>query len=106
MLATVDGEIDVVQDAGIFPAGAVGEADMIEFDGLRERGKEFGVRLFEDVVLDIHEFEDFAGGSEGLLKVVVELGKLADRIVKAEYRRDKRDENARRHLAVLDLLAS
>ena len=57
---------------------------MVELDCLGERGQALGARLFADVIFDVHELEDFARCAEGLLKVVVEEGKFAHRVVEAK----------------------
>ncbi len=85
-----------MQDAGVFAFAAIGEAHVIELDCLRERRQAPGMRLFADIIFDVHELEDFARCAQGLLEIVVELGKLADGIVKAEHRRD---ESSRKFLA-------
>src|ERR1022692_2232691 len=59
------------------------------------------VRIFH-----IHELENLAGSAQCLLKIIVELSKLANWIIEAEHSRDESDKDARRHLAVLYLVAA
>src|ERR1022692_967512 len=64
------------------------------------------MRLFADIIFDVHELEDFTRCPQGLLEVVVELGELADWVVQAEDGRNEGYENSRGHVAVLDLFAA
>ena len=46
-----------------------------------KRRQRLGARLFSDVVLGIHELENFRRRAQRLLKIVVEQRKLSHRIV-------------------------
>src|SRR5271155_5246201 len=99
-------EVDIVQHASVCALTAIGEADVIESNGLRESRQAPGMGLFADIIFNVHELEDFARCAQGLLKIIIELGKLAHRVIETEHCRNERHENSRRHLAVLNLLAA
>src|ERR1700721_1938843 len=99
-------ESDIVQHASVRALAAIGEAHVIELDGIRESRQAPGMRLLADIVFHIDELEDFAGSAEGLLEIIVEQGELADRIVEAEHSCNQGYENSWSHLAVLDLFAA
>src|SRR5258708_36233255 len=88
-----DFQINVVQNPGVFAFTAIGEADVIELHGLCEWRQAPGMWLFADIIFNVHDFEDVAGSAEGLLKVVIELLQLADRIVATEHGGDEGYEN-------------
>src|SRR5579872_6856274 len=104
--AVTDFEVDIVKDGSIATLSAVGEADTIEFDVLREGWQPLGGNLLADIVFDIHELEDFAGCAQGLLEVVVEEGEFPDGIVQAENGGDESDKDAGSHLIVSDAVTA
>ncbi len=65
-----------------------------------------GFLLFADVVLGVHEDEDFFAGAEGLLEAVVEEGEFADGIVEGEDGDEEGDEGGLGHLVGFDLLTA
>src|ERR1700680_1668464 len=100
-------QIDIVQNfMALLPVGGIGEADLLEANAARELSQTLGAWFLTDVVFEIHELEDFGGGAQSLLKVVIKQCELADRIVETEDSRDKGDKNPGRHLIVRDPVAA
>src|SRR5580700_652487 len=91
--AAANFEVDIVQYLRVRAFAAIGEADMIELNVSCELRQAPGMRLLAYVVFDIHELEDFAGCAKGLLKIIIELRKFADRVIEAEDSRNKGHED-------------
>ncbi len=64
------------------------------------------VRLLANLVLRIDELEYLLGGAQRLLEIVIELPKLAHRLVEFKYRNDEGDEEALAQVAMLDVLTA
>src|ERR1700680_2620455 len=92
-------QIDIVQNfMALLPVGGIGEADLLEANAARKLSQTLGTWFLTDVVFEIHEPEDFGGGAQSLLKVVIKQCELADGIVETEDGRDKGEKNSGRHL--------
>ncbi len=79
----------------------IGEAHVIKADRSFESLQRDWVRLFFNVVLVFKKSEDGARCAHGLLKAVVEVSELADRIVELEEQDDEGAKHAHGHAAVL-----
>src|SRR5258708_10475379 len=102
-----DLKVDLVQNLARFlPISGVSEADVLEAHAIGKSAQVFSARLLTNVVLKIHELENLRRRSQRLLKIIIEQRELAHGIVKAEYRGDERNEDARRHLIVRNSAAS
>src|SRR5713101_6466894 len=62
--AAVNLQVDIVQHACVLSLAAIGEADMIELDSPGEGWQAPGMRLFADIIFDVHELEDFTGSAQ------------------------------------------
>src|SRR5580698_5861283 len=96
-------EIDVMENfAGIIAVALVLERNILEPDALRKPRKPLRPRLLADRIFRVHELEQLRRRAQGLLKTVIEDGKLADWVIHAENRGDEGDKRAQREFIVRD----
>ena len=105
-LAGLHFEIDSVQHVAGVIAVAIAEGDVVKANGARKFAEAFCAGLFADLIFHIHEAEDFGGGADGLLKIVVELGEFSDRIVELENGDDESEKSALLENVVVNLIAA
>ncbi len=100
-------QIDVAQNfPGLVAIGFVGKAHIFEADVGGEGWQWLGAGLLPDIVFGVHKFKNFRRCANGLLEIVIEESKLADRIVEFENRDDERQKCSGGEDVVIDLLAA
>src|ERR1700722_693951 len=102
-------EIDIAQhltSLATFALRSIGKAELLELHVSGKLRQSLGARLLAHVIFKIHEAENFRRCSQGLLKIVIELRELADRIVEAVDSGNESHESSGRELAVPDLVVT
>ena len=99
-------QVDLVTHLALGVFGLVGKINVRERNLLREGRKEGCARFLLHFVLHIHELENLRRRAQGLLEIVVEQGKLADRVVELEDGDDEGYEGLRLHCAMDNLFPS
>ncbi len=81
----------------------VAEGDVLEFDGVAQRGEFDGVGLLRRLLVLVHHLPDVAHGGERLLHPVVQARELAHRVVGGEEEEEEGDELRGGHVPAHDL---
>src|SRR5580700_2790368 len=93
-LSTANYEVNVVQHLRVFSLAAISKTHMLELHRLRECRQALGVRLFADIIFNVHELKDLARRAQSLLKIVIEERKFTHRIVQGKNCSKKGNEVA------------
>ena len=104
-LAPADLQVDAAQHLAGLSVLAVGKAHIAKADAGVKPRKNSGVGPLLHLVVYVHEVEDGRRSAQGLLKAVVEEGKLAHRIVELEHPDNKSHEGANREVVGFNLIA-
>src|SRR5262249_3642210 len=100
-------KVDVAQDFALLVAiGFVGKSDVVKVNAACKGRQRLRAALFANIVFGIHELEDFRRCAQRLLKIVVEQGELANRIVETEYGGDECGKFSQGEFVVHDFLAA
>ena len=103
--ASANLQVHVVQNLMFAFLSRVRETDVFKFHRLREPLERGCVVPLLHVVLGIEESEDGRRGAHGLLKAVVEVGKLPHRIVELEEHEDECAEHPQGHVTMENFIA-